>query len=77
LCDWLVAAFTAVLHNLLLGGISLLCRCGLLLQTWVSWCVCLSIGRVDLLQLWALQMQLNQSRCNLGCWLGWAQGTMC
>jgi len=44
LCNWLVPSVTAVLHNLLLGRISLLCTWGLLLYRQSS-VVCLSVGR--------------------------------
>ena len=39
--------------------------------------ICQPVCRsICLSQSWALQKWLNQSRCYLGCGLGWAQGTM-
>jgi len=38
LCDWLVSSVTTILHNLLLGHISLLC----IVTDRVAWYVCLS-----------------------------------
>jgi len=65
---WLVSSVTATLHNLLLGHISLLCRCCLLLQS-VAWSICLSVGlSVTIL---SPVKRLNRSGWRLGCGLGW------
>jgi len=44
LCDWLVPSFTTILHNSLLGCISLLWEMRHIVADWVAWCVCLSVG---------------------------------
>jgi len=79
LCDWLVPSVTTILHDLLSGCISLLCRCGLALRYRRSNVACLSVGlSVD----WSVatvspaKKQLNRSRYRLGYGLGWAQGTV-
>jgi len=65
LCHLLVPSVATILHNLLLGRISLLCKCSLLLLTvYYALSLCQS---VDLSQSLAMQKWLNRSRCHLGC----------
>ena len=55
-----------MLHNLLIGRISILCRCGLLLQTDLhGLSVCLSVC-MSVIML-SPEKQPNRSRCCLGC----------
>ena len=60
-CSWIKKRL------LLLGHIAVVCRFGLLLQ--MEW------RGLSVWWSWFLQKRLNWSRCCLGCWVGWLQGT--